>query len=701
MIFRLILLLSAFSVFSDCRKKDSKFLILASPVSEELSIPVFSIPAGTYFGDQVLEITQPDPDAEIIYKMDYNSASVKKAGTEMKYLNSLDLPSDEDGIYSVHAYAQKNGQKSKSLSASYQVRNRVVSPVIVPSGGMFAEPQDVTLKALTKNAVIRYTVGDALPDRNSGTVYRGEKIHISADNKIHAIAYMEDAENETSDIVEEKYVFIPDIPKPEFSVSPGIYTDFISLKIRSLVSGVSIRYTLDGSTPTSSNGLLIPASSAWTAGEGSVIEIQKTVTVKAVAYSDHKTSETLSGIFTISVPSVPEFSIPGGEYANPQTLSLNAPSGQEIWYTLNGSVPSPVSAIKYGSPIIIPGNTKVSAISCFPNTSNCTSAVSANYVILSRLAPPVFSPVPGEFSSAQSVTLSSNEPNAKIYYTLDGSMPVPGVSPMYSSPILIQSTANIRTLAVMAGYTDSAESSGIYSIRMFSDAHISQLVNLANVSYGQLAGEGLTSEVQRAQSLVRANPSLISNSSLRTKFLNQNGALAASELCTVISRYLYLYAFSKIYPERLQNLPSGFAEFYVYAVNKGYVITDSGGVTFNWTADGYNMVKDFTVPLYFSSWIKYRTDAGFGTDGSLLSFVSGKEGRLFFLSDGPDGNGATHNFLAVMHPVSGFKMLDTYHHAWTGKGFYENANVSSYYAVRFGASGTRWLHIVNGYLQTK
>ncbi len=701
MIFRIILLISVFSVLLDCRKKDSKFLILASPNAHELSEPKFSIPGGTYFGDQNVEIAQEDPDAKIIYKIDYNSASVKRAGNEMEYLNSLDFPPDEDGIYSVYAYAKKNDQKSKSVSASYQVRNRIISPVILPSGGMFAEPQDVTVKTLTKNAVIRYTVGDTLPDRNSGTVYRGEKIHISADSKVHAIAYIEDVENEISDITEEKYVFIPDIPKPEFSVSPGIYADFLSLKIRSLVSGVNIRYTVDGSVPTSSNGILIPAASAWTAGEGSVIEIQKTTTVKAVAYSDHKSSETLTGIFTISVPSVPEFSIPGGEYASPQTLSLNAPVGQEIWYTLNGSVPSPVSAIKYISPVSIPGNTKVSVISCFPNTSNCTSPVSANYIILSRLAPPVFSPVPGEFSSAQSVTLSSNEPNAKIYYTLDGSLPVPGVSSLYSSPILIQSTANLRTVASSQGYSDSAESSGIYSIRMFSEADISQFVNLANVSYGQLAGEGLTSEIQRAQSLVRANPSLISNSTTRTKFLNQNAALAASELCTVISRYLYLFAFSKIYPERLQNLPAGFAEYYVYTVNKGYVITDSGGVTFNWTADGYNMIKDFTVPLYFSSWIKYRSDAGYGTDGSLLSFVSGKEGRLFFLSDGPDANGATHNFLAVMHPVSGFKMLDTYHHAWTGKGFYENANVSSYYAVRFGASGTRWLHIVNGYLQTK
>ena len=61
--------------------------------------------------------------------------------------------------------------------------------------------------------------------------------------------------------------------------------------------------------------------------------------------------------------------------------------------------------------------------------------------------PPVTtaSPVGGTFSTAQSVTLTANEP-AIIYYTLDGSIPTTA-SPVYTGPIAISATTTLKFFA--------------------------------------------------------------------------------------------------------------------------------------------------------------------------------------------------------------------------------------------------------------
>src|SRR3954451_20622950 len=44
-------------------------------------------------------------------------------------------------------------------------------------------------------------------------------------------------------------------------------------------------------------------------------------------------------------------------------------------------------------------------------------------VSLPSAAAPVFSPAPGTYSSAQSVTISTSTPSSTLYYTTDGSTP--------------------------------------------------------------------------------------------------------------------------------------------------------------------------------------------------------------------------------------------------------------------------------------
>jgi hypothetical protein len=76
---------------------------------------------------------------------------------------------------------------------------------------------------------------------------------------------------------------------------------------------------------------------------------------------------------------------------------------------------------------------------------------------------PIFSPAPGSYSSAQSVTLSMPTPGGSIRYTTDGSAPSAS-SKLYSAAISVTATQTIKAITVASGYLNSSVSSGTYTI---------------------------------------------------------------------------------------------------------------------------------------------------------------------------------------------------------------------------------------------
>jgi hypothetical protein len=75
---------------------------------------------------------------------------------------------------------------------------------------------------------------------------------------------------------------------------------------------------------------------------------------------------------------------------------------------------------------------------------------------------PSFSPAPGAYTTAQSVTLSDTTSGATIYYTLDGSTPTTS-STVYTSAINVPSTTTIKAIAAAPGLSNSAVAVGDYT----------------------------------------------------------------------------------------------------------------------------------------------------------------------------------------------------------------------------------------------
>ncbi|MER5867375.1 chitobiase/beta-hexosaminidase C-terminal domain-containing protein [Kitasatospora sp. NPDC002040] len=80
-----------------------------------------------------------------------------------------------------------------------------------------------------------------------------------------------------------------------------------------------------------------------------------------------------------------------------------------------------------------------------------------------QVAQPAFSPAGGQYASAQTVTISDATAGATIRYTRDGSTPN-GSSPVYTGPISVTASGTVKAFAQLAGSTDSAVATAVYTI---------------------------------------------------------------------------------------------------------------------------------------------------------------------------------------------------------------------------------------------
>jgi hypothetical protein len=140
-----------------------------------------------------------------------------------------------------------------------------------------------------------------------------------------------------------------------------------------------------------------------------------------------------------------------------QTYSIyvTPPGGTELTVGTNfGFRTSATSLNNYG--IFVAASTSGGA----GKVTVCNFAVST----VSQVSTPAFSPAPGSFSSAQSVTITTATSGASIRYTTDGSTPSSTAGTLYSGPVSISATATLKAIAYKSGLADSSVASGTYTI---------------------------------------------------------------------------------------------------------------------------------------------------------------------------------------------------------------------------------------------
>jgi glucosylceramidase len=164
--------------------------------------------------------------------------------------------------------------------------------------------------------------------------------------------------------------------------------------------------------------------------------------------------------------STPTFTPAPGTYTTAQSVTLaDATSGASIYYTLDGTTPSAASTLfSPATPIAISATTTVKAVAEASGYTSSAIASGAYTINLPAASTPTFSPAPGNYTTAQSVTISDTTTGAAIYYTTDGTSPTTS-SKLFSSstPIVVTATTTIESIAVAIGYSQSAVATGTYT----------------------------------------------------------------------------------------------------------------------------------------------------------------------------------------------------------------------------------------------
>jgi lysophospholipase L1-like esterase len=231
----------------------------------------------------------------------------------------------------------------------------------------------------------------------------------------------------------------------------------------------------------------------------------------------------------------PTFNPLPGTYSSTQNVALNSTTpNATIYYTLDGSTPTHSSAV-YSTPIVVSSATLTIQALAAASGYQDSSVASGTYQIqpvVPVAAGPAFSPLPGTYTSAQNVALSSTTPNATIYYTVDGSTPTHS-SAVYGTPIVVSSSSlTIQALATASGYQDSAVVSGRYQIQPIVPFAATPTFNPLPGTYTSTQNVALNSTTSGAtiyytldgstpthSSAVYGTPIVVSSSSLTIKAL--------------------------------------------------------------------------------------------------------------------------------------------------------------------------------------
>ncbi len=335
----------------------------------KIPAPILSLPGGTYFTEQTVTVTSPDPTATLHYTT--SGSDPTPADPLVTSGGTVAIPQS----LTLKVSGWKPGVPSSVVTlAAYELK--AVTPVMAPGTGTYSAPQNVAINTSTAGASITYTV-DGVEPTASSTAYSGG---VSVGRTLTLKARAHKAGWTSSGTAYASYwIHEGPVTDPVITLSLSVLATERFVSIASGTIGSIIRYTLDGTDPDGTSAVYVYP-----------FLLTQTSTVKARAFK-HGLVPSQTVVAAVSLDPVgrtptPAITPAGGRFTVGQTATVTGPAGATLRYTTDGQDPVETDPTVASGGTIPIDKAFILKVRAWQTGSDPSAVRRADFVVLGELA---------------------------------------------------------------------------------------------------------------------------------------------------------------------------------------------------------------------------------------------------------------------------------------------------------------------------
>ena len=334
-----------------------------------VATPALSVASGLYQTDQTVTATITDPDATLRY----TTTGVDPTSSDPTVTSGGTITVTQSQTLKVSGW-KTGAPTSVVVARAYELK--AVAPTMTPAAGAYGSSQNVSISSTTSGATIRYTTDGSEPTESSSTY--SSALAVASTQTVKARAYK--ADWTASDSGHASYAISGGtVATPTISPTGGAHVTPPTVSITTTTSGASIRYTLDGTTPSLSSPVYVYP-----------FRVLTTTTVKAKAFKSGFTASaeasTTYGVDATGATATPTIVPAGGRFAIKQTVTISGASGATLRYTTDGTDPTTSStSITSGNTITV-DNSMILKVRAWATGSDPSAVRRADFLITGALS---------------------------------------------------------------------------------------------------------------------------------------------------------------------------------------------------------------------------------------------------------------------------------------------------------------------------
>ena len=303
------------------------------------------------------------------------------------------------------------------------------------------------------------------------------------------------------------------VSTPILSLKSGIVEKGTKITINCETENSEVYYTIDGSDPRFGKLFTNP------------ILIDKNTLIRTIAVSNNMyNSDEVSCEYHVILPAVFSILPESGTYGYGQEITITSENDGIIYYSLNDE-----EYREYNNQEKIKLNQN-STLKVFETKDgfDASDVIEKDYLI--KASTPTFSIPSGEYSTSQTITISSSS-NSTIYYTTDGSMPSVSAGKLYDSEIKIEKTTVIKAIAIKDNCIESEVAEISIVINGSSNFNISTTtIGNLTIHYPEKWGNSTPTVVPGVSAVLEADLSPIDFNAQFSCFLDGNEVAKGKKL---------------------------------------------------------------------------------------------------------------------------------------------------------------------------